>query len=200
MPYKKMIRLYTALCKAYLEKLTDKQKFQEATDAFSHLREPCPNCGAVGKLTEHGDYDRGLTSYEDGQIIDSTVRPERFFCSSCETSHALLPDIIIPYGRYSILFVLAVLVAYFERAETVAIICEQFGIAVSTIYEWKDHITLHKELMIGALISQKQRNHSYVLGLMGSDDLSDTLYRFFRKYGFSFMQNRSASASRRRPP
>ena len=199
-PNIEMIRLFTALCKHYLKKLSERQRIQEATDAFRHLGAPCPNCGAVGKLAKHGDYGRGLTTCEDGQIIDSTVRPERFYCLSCETSHALLPDIIIPYGRYSLIFVLTVLAAYFERAASVAEICGRFGIAVSTIYDWKGRIALCKDLMLGALISQKQRGHSYVLGLLESNDLSDTLCRFFRKYGFSFMQSQSTPASRSRPP
>jgi len=195
-----MIRLFEALCKAYFKELSEKQRIQKATDTFSHFAEPCPNCGAVGKLAEFGDYGRHLVSYEDGQITDSEVRPKLFFCSSCETSHALLPDIIIPYGRYSLLFVLAVMAAYFERVDTVVNICERFGIAVSTIYDWRNRIALHKELMLGALISQKQRDHSYVLGLLKSNGLSGTLRLFFRKYGFSFMQRRSAPATQSRPP
>jgi transposase-like protein len=195
-----MIRLFEALCKAYFKELSEKQRFQKATDTFRHFGEPCPNCGAVGKFSECGDYDRRLVSYEDGQITDSEVRPKLFFCSSCETSHALLPDVIIPYGRYSLLFVLAVMAAYFERADTVVNICERFGIAVSTIYDWRNRITLYKELMLGAFISQKQRAHAYVLELLKSNDLSGTLRLFFRKYGFSFMQRRSAPATQSRPP
>jgi ribosomal protein S27AE len=162
--------------------------------------EPCPICGAVGKLAEHGDYSRYLTSFESGQIVDSTVDPKRVCCSSCGSTHAILPGIIIPYGRYSLIFVLTVMAAYFERAATVTSICERFGIAVSTIYKWKERIALHKDLMLGILISQKHHAHSFILGLIESNDLSDTLRRFFRKYGFSFMQNRSVSASRSRPP
>ena len=195
-----MIRLYEAICKAYFNELTERQMFQKATDSFSHLKEACPKCGAKGKLSEHGDYGRYLVSFEEGEITVSLVSPDRFYCSSCGTSHALLPDIIIPYGRYSLLFVLAVLIAYFERAVTVANICEKFGIAVSTIYDWKERIALHKELMLGALINQKHGMHAYVLWLVGSGDLSGILRRFFRKYGFSFMQCRSESAARSRPP
>jgi len=195
-----MIRLFGALCKAYLKELSERQLLQRAADKFKHLTEPCPNCGAVGKLAEHGDYGRGLISIEDGQIVDSAVRPGRFYCSSCGTSHALLPDIIVPYGRYSLLFVLAVLAAYFERRSTVASICEKYDIAVSTIYDWRGRIALHKDLMLGALISQKQRAHSYILGLLTSGNLSDALCCFYRKYCFSFMQRRSAPAARSRPP
>jgi len=195
-----MIRLFGALCKTYFKELSEKQRIQQATDAFRHFGEPCPNCGAVGKLAENGEYDRHLVSYEDGRITDSEVKAKLFFCSSCETSHALLPDIIIPYGRYSLLFVLAVMAAYFERADTVVNICERFGIAVSTIYDWRNRIAVHKELMLGTLISQKQRGHSYILGLQKTNVLSGALRRFFRKYGFSFMQRRSAPATQSRPP
>ena len=151
-------------------------------------------------MSERGDYGRCLISFEDGKIVESQVRPALFYCASCKTSHALLPDIIIPYGRYSLLFVLAVLAAYFERATAVTKICERFGIAVSTIYDWIDRIGEHKALMLGALISQKQGMHSYVLALMGSNDLSDILCRFFRNHGFSFMQRRPISATQSRPP
>jgi hypothetical protein len=59
---------------------------------------------------------------------------------------------------------------------------------------------VQKELMLGALISQKQRGHSFVLGLLKTSDLSGTLRLFLRKYGFSFMQRRSVPATRSRPP
>jgi transposase len=167
---------------------------------FSYKGKACPKCGAKEKLSGHGDYSRGLTSYEENQIVDSLVDPLRFFCSSCEATHALLPDIIIPHCTYSLLFVLTALIAYYERDTTVEKICAQFGIAISTIYEWKKRIALHKDLMLGELLSQKQRTHSYILDLLKSCDLSDALSTFFRKYGFSFMQRTPATATRSNPP
>jgi len=195
-----MIRLFTALCKSFLKELSEWQIFQEAADGFSHLGEACPKCGAKGKLSGHGDYGRGLTSYEGEQIVYRLISALRYLCASCKATHALLPDIIVPYSPYSLLFMLAALIAYYERDTTVVKICERFGIAVSTLYKWIARIAEHKDLMLGVLISQKQRTRSYILGLLDSADLSDNLRRFFRKYGFSFMQNRSISASRSRPP
>ena len=195
-----MIRLVTALCKSFLKELTERMIFQKATDEFSCLGERCPKCGAKGKLSAHGDYSRGLTTYEDNNVVDYVLRPPRAYCSSCSSTHALLPDIIVPYSTFSLMFMLAALIAYYERKTTVTEICNQFGIAVSTIYDWKARIALHKDLMLGALISQMQRTHSYVLELLDSDDLSGILHRFFRKYGYSFMQHRSESAARSRPP
>jgi transposase-like protein len=195
-----MIRLFTALCKSFLKELSEWQIFQESTDGYNHHGDACPKCGAKGKLSGHGDYGRGLTSFEDGQIVFRLISVLRFLCESCKVTHALLPDIIVPYSPYSLLFMLAALIAYYERDSSVADVCARFDIAVSTIYEWQERIAEHKDLMLGVLISQKQRTHSYLLGLIDSPDLSNTLRRFYRKYGFSFMQRRSITASRSRPP
>ena len=182
------------------EILTDEAIFLEAKGGYRRSGEACPCCGAVGKLTEYGEYSRGLTYLQAGKVADSRVSPLRFECKSCGSTHALLPDIVIPYGRYSLGFVLTVLIAYFERASTVERICENFGIAISTIYEWKKRVLSHKDLMLGLLISRKMPALAFLRGLLGSDGMSDFLRRFFRKYGFSFMQRRSPSASRSRPP
>ena len=195
-----MIRLFTALCKVYLKELSEKQRFLEATNEFSRLGGACPKCGTKGKLSEYGDYGRGLTSYEGGQIVDSDLRASRLYCSSCESTHALLPDIVVPYSAYSLLFMLATLIAYYDRATTVVKTCGHFGIAVSTIYVWKDRVALHKELMLGLLISSKAPARGFLRGLLGSRRLSDTLCRFYSEYSFSFMQRRSAPATRSRPP
>jgi len=195
-----MIRLFTALCKTYLKELSEKQRFLAATKEFRHLGGACPKCGAKGMLSEYGDYGRGLTSYEGGQIVDASLRVSRLYCSSCESTHALLPDIVVPYSTYSLLFMLAALIAYFERAMTVEKICAHFGIAVSTIYDWKDRIALHKDLMLGLLISGKAPSMGFLRGLLRSCRLSDSLRKFYREHSFSFMQRRSAAATRSRPP
>ena len=196
-----MIRLFTALCKVYYEKLLSEwQAFLEATAEFSYMREACPKCGAKSKLAGYGNYGRGLTSHEDGQVVYRLISVLRYLCASCKTTHALLPDIIVPYSPYSLLFMLAALIAYYERDGTVADACARLGIATSTIYKWKERIAEHKDLMLGLLISRKRHAHSYILGLLGSSGLSAALCRFFRVYGFSFMQCRSISASRSRPP
>ena len=183
-----------------MKSLCDEAIFLEATGQYSYISEACPCCGATGKLTPHGDYGRGFSEHKDGKRTDSWLKPLRFKCGSCGATHAMLPDIVIPYGRYSFRFVLTVLVAYFERAATVAKICEDFGIAVSTLYEWKKRMASHKELMLGVLISRKTSALAFLQGLLGSNNLSYSLRAFFQRYGLSFMQRRSPSTSRSRPP
>jgi transposase-like protein len=195
-----MIRLFTALCKGLLEIISEEDIFNDISGGFNHYDKPCPRCGAVGKYTDHGDYDRGLTYLNAGKIIDARIRPLRFKCESCNVSHAVLPDIVIPYGRYNLSFVLKALIAYYERKMTVVKICEKLGIAVSTLYEWKKRILLHKELMLGLLVSSKTPVLAFLRGLIKKRNLSKSLNDFFRKYGFSFMQNGSTTTAQSHPP
>jgi transposase-like protein len=182
-----MIRLFTTLCKSLLENFSDVTIFKETTDAFRHYDEKCPSCGACGKLKPYGDYSRILVSYEDEMTIESCVNPPRFECTSCGATHALLPDILIPYSPYSLRFKISVLLAYFERKTTVTAVCERFGIAVSTLYSWKDRLLEHKELLLGILASREESAIAFLRSLVGAACLSTRLRMFFRRYAFSFM-------------
>ena len=196
-----MIRLCTAFFKALLEIiLTDEEIFYDSTGAFNYSGARCPKCGAIGKLSPHGDYTRHLISFESKQIFERLVGPLRFYCASCKSTHALLPDIITPYSPYSLRFKLTVLIAYYERDTTVAAVCESFNIAVSTLYVWKGLMLEHKDLMLGALISLKTAALAFLRNLVGSPDLSKLLGGFFRRHAFSFLQNRPAPAAHSHPP
>jgi len=206
-----MIRLFTTLCKSTLEKLSDKAIFQEATDGFKYHNKQCPGCGTTGRLYPYGGYYRNLTS-PDGEfkpdeqatakVIESSICPMRFKCVSCGTTHALLPDILIPYSPYSLRFMLTVLVAYFEKSKavTVAAVCTFYGIAVSTLYAWKHRLLEHKDLLLGMLASQKEPVQAFLRDLFTSLQLSAKLSDFFRRYDFSFLQNLHTAATRSKPP
>jgi len=195
-----MIRFFTTLCKSLLNIMDDTTVYQNATYRYNYKNEPCQCCGTVGKYTSHDIYHRSLVYLKNGGSADSRINPQRFLCKSCNVTHALLPDIIIPYSPYSLRFIIEVLIAYYERAETVVKICEKFHIAISTLYEWKKRIESQKDLLLGVLISQKTPALAFLRQLINSNHLSDTLRKFYNKYGFSFMQNKSLPASRSRPP
>jgi len=183
-----MIRFFTKLCKSLLENFTDVAIFNEATEVFRHYDEKCPRCGASGKLSPYGSYSRNLVSCKGGMTIESRVSPLRFECASCGATHALLPDILIPYSPYSLRFTLSALIAYFERDTTVAAICERFSIAVSTLYSWKERLIEHKELLLGILASQAESSIDFLRNLLGAACLSGQLRSFFHRHAFSFMQ------------
>jgi hypothetical protein len=186
-----MIRFFTTLCKSLLEKLTDVAIFNGATSLFQYHGEKCPRCGAIGTLSPYGSYSRNLVeSSKDEMTVESRVSPLRFKCSSCGATHALLPDILIPYSPYSLRFKLTVLTAYFERDTTVVAVCERFNIAISTLYSWKECLIENKELLLGMLESKKESTVDFLRRLFGTACLSDHLRDFFQRHAFSFMQYR----------
>ena len=185
-----------ALCKTILEIIPEEQCFLDATNGFSHYGEACPKCGATGKLSDHGDYTRGLVTIIKGIASSCRVRPSRFKCASCNATHALLPDMLVPYSPYTLRFKLLALLAYFERTADVASVCERVGIAVSTLYEWKKTLASHKELLFGVVIAQNKEPAAFIRELLGSRDPSGILRGFFHRHGASFMQGPKQPATR----
>ena len=195
-----MIRYFANLCKAVLKNLNDDAIFEDATNKFQCRENKCPRCGVVGRLSPYSDYSRGFVYRRDEKTFNRRIRPLRFKCASCKSTHALLPDIIIPYSPYTLTFMLTVLIAYFERDTTVIMICERFEIAVSTLYAWKERLSAHMGLLLGILASLKAPALEFLRGLIESDDISDVLRGFYRRYAFSFLQNRSAKTTQYIPP
>ena len=195
-----MIRSFTSLCKLFLLNLTDEAIFQSMTDEFHYKNYACQNCGTIGKLSSYNNYSRNLIQYINGKTGAQRIKPQRFECKSCKKTHALLPGILIPYSPYSLRFTLIVLIAYYERNTTVVKLCERFGIAVSTLYEWKKRMLAHKELMFGILKSIKESAPVFLKGLLEAPGLSERLYDFFNRHGFSFMQSKPTPATRCHPP
>jgi transposase-like protein len=192
-----MIRYFAALCKPLIKICSDEKLFLAATGRFKYYNERCPRCGALGKLSPFGYYFRHLVSNNGSVPI---IEVSRYRCSSCNTTHALLPAVLVPFSPYSLSFMLTVLAAYFERKYTVAAICERFHIAVSTLYAWKNRFLEHLNLLVGLLASHQRPFLDFIRDLLQDVDLSVRLSAFFLRYTFSFMQNWLVLATRSRSP
>jgi len=195
-----MITLFTGLCKTALKKISGEKIFQEESKEYNYYDKSCPGCGANGKLTPYGAYSRNLIDYTDGSLVESRVEPRRFKCGSCQATHALLPHIVNPYSPYCLRFKLEVLITYYERESTVLQISERFGIAVSTLYEWKKLLLDHQELLIILFVEQKKPALEFLQGLLESERLSDCLCEFFRRYAFPFLKKPTDAATQSVPP
>lgn len=130
-----------------------------------------------------GSYERYLVEFRNGEPAAWSITVQRFQCSSCGHTHALLSSALVPYSSYSLRFILAVLRAYFLRTGTVAGICVKAGIAVSTLYRWKKWFFMHKQLLLGVLEDACQNSLGFLEGLSG-----DTLQGFYRSFRISFLQ------------
>ena len=115
--------------------------------------------------------------------VTHEVTVQRYQCSSCGHTHALLSSALVPYSSYSLRFILMVLQAYFLHRACVRTICERAGISVSTLYRWKSLFLAHKALWLGALESLEISAPAFLDGMDGI-----LLQGFCLKFLFSFLQ------------
>jgi hypothetical protein len=187
-----MIRQTTVLCKLFLIKQSDIELLEQMRTGY----EQCPDCGAIGCFSPHDEYMRDLITIHKGKRKVYEITIYRVFCNSCQKAHALISDILIPYGSYSLRFVLHVLRAYLNRNCTVEDLCGRFGIAISTFYKWKKLFKEHVNLWLSAL----QRIYQVSISVIDDFENIDRFpSRFFKRYGFSFLQNRKAAHCSRDP-
>ena len=155
----------------------------------------CPSCGSRGNCVPHGKYTRSVIEYEAGKAVYRSVEIRRVRCGSCGHTHAVLPDHIIPYSTYSLLFILQVLAGYFLGLETVEELCRRYSISVSMLYEWKALFLEHKELWQGVLENRETSPGAFIRRLLGlpsySSDFSEP---FFLKTARSFLQRHKDAA------
>lgn len=188
-----MIRLFTFLYKTDLTKLPDTLSlFCEIDKSFHIDSAHCPECKSTGHLTMHDDYQRNLVAYENGSVQENQVKVRRVECSSCSTTSAILPDVIVPHKTYSIMFILHVLKAYYFRKETVVALCSRFGIAVATLYAWKKRYLIHKMIYLGKLERYFHEQDPH-LSKPVEVFFTDFLASFFKQFGFSFLQYTKAA-------
>ena len=155
---------------------------------------PCPFCGAKHPVwSYHDSYQRYLISFEGGTTVTHEIDISRMACSSCNHTHAILPEIIIPYSSYSLLFVLQVLRDYYLSHLTVHALCNKYQISPSTLYAWKRLFLIHKTLWLGILENIYQTAIDF-LSSMPSINTSTDLSSFFEQHGHSFLQGVSKTA------
>ncbi|WP_395939534.1 DUF6431 domain-containing protein [Clostridium sp. DJ247] len=95
----------------------------------------CPKCGAKHSLTRHGNHERNVCFIDDSQNVrDRKIIILRVKCSSCNSTHAILPNDIIPYCIYSFSFILNVLTEYYSNEHRVLDICSKFSISFQILY------------------------------------------------------------------
>jgi hypothetical protein len=161
--------------------------YKDDMSVFGHA---CPACGVKGKLSEYASYDRDLV-LADGAAVYRKIRISRLRCA-CGRTHAVLPELIVPYRSYSLLFILTALKTYFFRnilGKTVSDIALEYGTAVSTLYEWKKLFLEHRELLLGALRAVTEAPEAFFSVLSSPPCYASEKFRdFHARFGFSFMQ------------
>lgn len=155
-----------------------------------HL-ETCPLCGSSGNCHIHDYYDRSLIDFRSGIWTCYSLCVMRVFCDSCEHAHAILPDVMIPYSSFSLLFILRLLGQYFADRFTVEQLCERYGISQNRFYQWLSLWRSHKQDWLGILEDLSVSDLSFLRGILVSDRFSDFSMQFALHFSYSFLQSHS---------
>ena len=149
----------------------------------------CPFCPAeYPDWKKHAVYDRYLISFENGITITYRITITRYRCQSCGHTHAILPELIIPYQSYSLLFIIAVMRDYFIGSLTIESICIKYDISVSTLYSWKKLFLRHKKLWLGLLEDASISSQQFLHYFLSIGSLLYNLKEFFLTVAISFIQ------------
>lgn len=186
-----MIRVFELFCKLNFINISAEALFLQCMAQFNPEDHICPYCGAKHPdWKKHAVYERCLISFENGQVVAYRIIVVRYKCSSCNHTHAILPEYIIPYQSYSFLFIIAVMRDYFTGSLTVEGICDKYGIAVSTLYSWKRLFLRHKKIWLGLLDDACTSSLQFLEPILSASFLH-RLKEFFLTSGVSFLQGAS---------
>lgn len=102
---------------------------------YSFFDYQCPKCGARHSFTRHGSYARNVCFIDaDQNIVEQKLTVLRVKCSSCNSTHAILPNDIIPYYIYSFSFILSILTKYYSKEHSIPALSTIFSISFQLIY------------------------------------------------------------------
>ena len=157
---------------------------------YSLSMEECPFCHSKDNCIFHASYKRNIIDFVYGKTIYHKISVTRVKCQSCGHTHAVLPDIIVPYAQYSLFFLLRVLGEYFLRLKTVSEICHIYVITPSMLYRWKALFLCHMDDWLPLLEHLETSPFAFLKQLCFQDDFSSNFsLPFFKKTGISFLQS-----------
>lgn len=152
---------------------------------MDYHHQTCPSCGATSGHEFHSSYNRYMIAFEGGHRKDYTVSIPRLRCG-CGHTHALIPNNLIPYGSYSLRFILIILYKYSLCSCSVSELCSKFQISISTLYGWIALFKKHYNLWNGAINEISVISSESILRVKSEPLI---LVLFFKRFGFSFMQS-----------
>ena len=165
---------------------------------------PNPDCGARGKFTRHGCYDRFilfLTPDVESGVQERRIKVLRLMCKSCKTTHSILSSDMIPYWQYLLPTVVQILVLSFLDDEfNISKSAETIHCTPQSIYKfWATFIGMfysvtiilrEQELWKGAAWPQ----YFELLSIVVAIDLRWLEYYHLRKHGRPLFLNRNGTS------
>ena len=123
----------------------------------------CNNCHRRGECIRHGYYERGYLLAAEDVFAGTRIRILRVRCKHCGKTHAILPEEVIPYLRFTATFIGSALKRYYTRMlcdgcirkESVETICWDMAIEAPQLYRWKKRFEEQKDRYLGVLESAR---------------------------------------------
>lgn len=188
-----MITIKALIGKLNFISFSDKHLLSQSMKQVDISRERCPVCGAVGRCSGVASYSRIMITVVCGARMEIAVEIPRVCCESCQHTHALLPDVLIPHGSYSLRFILSILNAYLERTEPVAQLCGHWAISISTLYGWI-HLFLEQHNLWARSLERISRVTKAALTKICNISSFPSL--FYTQFGFPFMHRKATARYR----
>jgi len=91
----------------------------------------CPKCGARHSLIRHCTYQRHICYIEGVSIavLEKKITILRLLCTSCDSTHAILPNDIIPYKTFSESTINYILQKYFVFEQSISMISKELNLS-----------------------------------------------------------------------
>lgn len=192
-----MIRLNALDCKLKNTLLHIRRLYRQALEQAPVFLIVCPYCGAKGACRKRGSYERNLVIFHDGKPEVLRLKVPRVQCS-CGRSHALLPDLIVPYLSYSLPMILQVLYDYFYTHLTVQGTCDKYLITPPVLYRLKKQFLLHKKEWLGIVRDMSLPACTFLEALL-TKPYSQFGGAYLRLTTYSFLQSHTNPANCARP-
>ena len=158
----------------------------------------CNWCHRHGHCIRYGFYDRAYIIRPDN--LNDRIDIQRVLCKACHKTHGILPEVIVPYAQFSIVFMFLVLYQYFLGEKTVEAICAEFNIAPHTLFQWKKVFLQQKDIFLGVLESGKYTAIEALSWIKNQSAYAhDFVGPFLRKTEHMPMQTHRNPSNTRRP-
>lgn len=184
-----MIRNKALFCKIFSINISTYALFAEFMKGLDLKKTKCPHCKSTGNFKIHGYYRRHVVEFIGNTASDSIIRVMRVRCTSCRHTHAVLPDFIVPYRSYGLIFILKCLSEHFSHIKSIYGICEAYGISRWLFLTFRKTYLKHKALFLGHLMNNEKSASSFLSDIVDNSNPSEFLSEFMLKCGFSFMQS-----------
>ena len=193
-----MVSIFTEIIKIKKLNISVSSLLNRSLKSFEYSSDNyCRYCGKK-YMKPFEKYTRILTNYHNGKIVDTIINTRRYQCK-CGRTHVVLPCLIVPYSRYSMVFIIYVLYDYYYRSFTKEEISVKYSISIPTIYRWKALFEKDKQFWLKELKDLETSASEYIRSLIDHNEFNSFLNDFMKEVypHRMFLQSHSNAYSHR---